>query len=232
MATHRTDGLLFVNPERMAREPAGLIAPSRQRLPADVRIHQILDAALQAFAAEGFAATRIDDIAQQAGLSKGGIYTHFKSKDDIFEALLTRELTPKPFTARPSAPDQPVTVALLIEQIINPMYEDLSDSQTILTLRLLLTDGAHVPHRVTQWRRAVLDPHLAEMETLVRRGVADGTLRDSAVVQAPWLLMAPGVYAAMWKLICDEDATPALLAEQRLAHIAMLRELLEQPART
>jgi AcrR family transcriptional regulator len=220
---------LSLNQDLSTGAPTGCAPPSRQRLPADVRIHQILDAALQAFASEGFAATRIDDIARQAGLSKGGIYTHFKSKDEIFEALLTRELTPKSLATRPPESCDPVTVDRLIEQIIDPMYEDLSDRQTIQTLRLLLTDGAHIPHRVAQWRHNVIDPHLAEMETLVRRGVADGTLRNSAAVQAPWLLIAPGVYAAMWKLVCEEDATPALLAEQRLAHIAMLRELLAQP---
>ncbi|AOJ73315.1 MULTISPECIES: TetR/AcrR family transcriptional regulator [Burkholderia] len=72
-------------------------APARSarcRLPADVRIHQILDAALAEFSASGFVGARIDDIAARAGMSKGGVYTHFGSKDEIFEALLERSLMP------------------------------------------------------------------------------------------------------------------------------------------
>lgn len=204
-------------------------AQARQRLPADARIPQILDAALQAFAADGFAATRIDDIARQAGLSKGGIYTHFKSKDEIFEALLARALTPRPVTGPAFHADEPVTVELLVERIIDRMYEDLTDRQTMLTLRLMFADGVRVPHRVVQWRRAVIEPYLAAVEALVRRGVAQGALREGVAARVPWLLLAPGVFAAMWQL-AFEDATPALLAERRRAHIAMLYELLGLPA--
>jgi AcrR family transcriptional regulator len=197
----------------------------RQRLPADIRVHQILDAALQTFAAKGFAATRIDDIARRSGLSKGGIYTHFKSKDDIFEALLAWALTPSS-VAQPACPDDdPVTVELLIERVVDNLYADLSDERKILTLRLLLADGARAPRQVAQWRQTVIEPHLAAIETLIRRGVKQGTLRESVVARAPWLLLAPGMFAAMWRLAFD-DATPALLYEQRGAHVAMLRELL------
>ncbi len=144
--------------------------PVRRRLPADTRVQQILGAALQAFAADGFAATRIDDIARRAGLSKGGIYTHFKSKDDIFETLLAR-ISEQSFT-----PDEPVTVERLIERIVDLMYLNLNESRTIAVLRLLLAEAARVPHLVLQWRRTVIEPHLADIEALVRRGVAEGTL--------------------------------------------------------
>ncbi len=199
--------------------------PPRQRLPAEIRIHQILDAALQVFAAKGFAAARIDDIARRAALSKGGIYSHFKSKDEIFDALLVRAFTPRPVMEPTSPADEPVDVDMLIERLVDRLYEDLSDTQTILTLRLLLADGIRVPHQVAQWRRAVLEPHLDAIQALVRQGVAQGTLRESVAGQAPWLLLAPGVFAAMWQLAFD-DATPALLVEQRRAHVSMLRELL------
>ncbi|KVD89620.1 TetR family transcriptional regulator [Burkholderia sp. ABCPW 14] len=85
-----------------AREAAPA-RPPRCRLPADVRINQILDAALAEFSASGFAGARIDDIAARAGMSKGGVYTHFGSKDEIFAALLERSLMPPlPATSKAS----------------------------------------------------------------------------------------------------------------------------------
>ncbi|WP_147483533.1 helix-turn-helix domain-containing protein, partial [Burkholderia pseudomallei] len=84
-----------------ARHEAPARSP-RCRLPADIRINQILDAALAEFSASGFAGARIDDIAARAGMSKGGVYTHFGSKDEIFEALLARTLMP-PLPAASSA---------------------------------------------------------------------------------------------------------------------------------
>lgn len=54
--------------------------------PADVRQAQILEAALAVCAERGYYATRIDDIAERAGLSKGAVYHHFPSKAEIFAA--------------------------------------------------------------------------------------------------------------------------------------------------
>ena len=53
----------------------------------DERRAQILGAARTCFIRAGYAHTRVDDIAKEAGLSKGGIYFHFKSKREIFDAL-------------------------------------------------------------------------------------------------------------------------------------------------
>ncbi|HEY8325155.1 MAG TPA: TetR/AcrR family transcriptional regulator [Ktedonobacterales bacterium] len=50
---------------------------------------QILDAALEVFARQGFHEARMDDIAQASGLSKGALYLYYKSKDALIGALLT-----------------------------------------------------------------------------------------------------------------------------------------------
>ena len=52
--------------------------------PADVRRLQLFTAAVEVCADKGYAATRVDDIAAGAGLSKGALYHHFKSKRELF----------------------------------------------------------------------------------------------------------------------------------------------------
>jgi AcrR family transcriptional regulator len=59
----------------------------------DERHEQILSAALKVFAAKGFAATKIGDIASRAEVSHGLVYHYFKSKEEIFHALLKRALS-------------------------------------------------------------------------------------------------------------------------------------------
>jgi AcrR family transcriptional regulator len=54
----------------------------------EVRRQAIVEAAINVFAQHGFDAATTDDIARAAGLSKGGLYWHFKSKDDILAAIL------------------------------------------------------------------------------------------------------------------------------------------------
>lgn len=57
----------------------------------EVRREQILEAARQAFVEAGYHPTRMDDIARRAGLSKGGVYFHFESKQVLFAALVEQE---------------------------------------------------------------------------------------------------------------------------------------------
>ena len=64
----------------------------RVRLAADVRSEKILDSALAEFSRHGYLATTIEDIARGAGLVKSGFYDHFRSKEVVFETLLTRHL--------------------------------------------------------------------------------------------------------------------------------------------
>jgi AcrR family transcriptional regulator len=60
------------------------------RLTPEARKQAILEAAVQVFAQHGLDAATTDDIARAAGLSKGGLYWHFRSKDDILAAILMR----------------------------------------------------------------------------------------------------------------------------------------------
>ena len=52
------------------------------------KVRRILDAAASVFARRGFSGARMDEVAGEAGVSKGGLYLHFKSKEELFDALV------------------------------------------------------------------------------------------------------------------------------------------------
>ncbi|GAA3487232.1 MULTISPECIES: TetR/AcrR family transcriptional regulator [Streptomyces] len=54
------------------------------------RREELLDAALRVFARKGFAASRIDDVAAEAGIAKGSVYLSFDSRDALLEAVFQR----------------------------------------------------------------------------------------------------------------------------------------------
>ncbi len=56
------------------------------------REQRILDAATDLFVHYGYDKTTVGDVARKAGISKGAIYLHFESKDNLFEGLLIREM--------------------------------------------------------------------------------------------------------------------------------------------
>ncbi|MEN9760986.1 MAG: Fatty acid metabolism regulator protein, partial [Pseudomonadota bacterium] len=55
---------------------------------------ELLDAALALFVERGFAATRLDDVAARAGVSKGTLYLYYASKDELFKAVVRENLVP------------------------------------------------------------------------------------------------------------------------------------------
>jgi len=68
--------------------PPSTGVPSARRLPRSQRREQIIAAATRAFARTGFAATNLDDIATEAGISRAILYRHFDSKTDLYQAVL------------------------------------------------------------------------------------------------------------------------------------------------
>lgn len=69
-------------------EPEARIAELRQRMPAAARRNQLLDVALERFAARGYFDTSMEEIADAAGVTKPVLYQHFQSKQQLFLELL------------------------------------------------------------------------------------------------------------------------------------------------
>jgi AcrR family transcriptional regulator len=70
---------------------SGAASPTRVRRPED-RASEIARAALELFVTRGFAATKLEDVAKEASVSKGLPYLYFKSKEDLFKAVISEAI--------------------------------------------------------------------------------------------------------------------------------------------
>ena len=66
--------------------------PKRERRK-EARPQELLDAALSLFVEKGFAATRVEEVAAKAGVSKGTLFIYFHSKEDLFKAVIQHNLS-------------------------------------------------------------------------------------------------------------------------------------------
>src|ERR1700743_3616960 len=87
------------------REMVPSVPTGRAERAAD-RGQAIIEAAFDTFIEQGFAATRLDDVAKRAGVAKGTIYLHFKDKEALFEELVRTAIVP--LISRLAPPEQPV----------------------------------------------------------------------------------------------------------------------------
>lgn len=103
---------------------------------------KILDAALVCFAENGYRGTNLRDLAAGLGLSKSALYKHYKSKDDIWNAVLDR--MEAYYIDRFGSPDKlppvPKSSAELCTMTMRMLDFTMHDKRVILTRRLLLTE--------------------------------------------------------------------------------------------
>lgn len=196
----------------------------RQRLPPAVRTAQILDAALALFSEHGFAATRMDDIARRCGLSKGGLYAHFASKDEVFEALVSSILV-APDLERPPHP-LPLSAGQLVDWLLEQLYAGIDRPGLRATLRLLVAEGERVPGLVAQWHAKVIQPYVEALGRLLAQSLpAEDGGAPPLLVREPWLALSPAVHGLLMQLILPPGMSPPP-QRTRDAHRELLLRLL------
>ena len=209
---------------------AAAAAPACRRLAPQLRIAQILDAALVEFSERGFAAATMDGIGRRCGLSKGGLYAHFPGKDVIFQALLNRSLVPPEWQEMPAPPIEAGTRAFA-QWVVDRLYAVLLERPAaVATLRLLVAESARVPHLVALWKRNVVQPHLVLLGDILRAHAQQEGWVPSVITQEPWLVVSPVVHALLSQVVLG-DADPRELAHYRQGHVALLCELLNPASR-
>lgn len=164
----------------------------------EARRQAILEAALDVFAAEGFAAAKLDDVAEKAGVAKGTIYLHFKDKQDLFEQMVREAVFPVIARLEELAklPDLPA------ELVLRAMFE-VFRTQVLATrrkdlLRLILTEGPRFPAIAAFYHREVVARGLALMGELLNRARANGELSAEGLARFPQLVVAPLILAVVW----------------------------------
>ena len=137
------------------------------------RKRAILAAATALFARKGFEQTTMDDLAAEAGLSKGGLYWHFKSKDDVIMALLAQY-----FDAELAGLDALAASGRSASESLRALYQLVSaDFAEIISDRSLsLAFYAAAVHRedVRQHLRLYYARYRDALTTIIQRGIDAG----------------------------------------------------------
>lgn len=145
---------------------------------AEARPDEVLDAALAVFVEKGFAAAKVDEIARQAGVSKGLVYLYFPSKEALLEGIVRRALAPIADDAvnRLAAfeGDPRDAIAMLLTVVCG----QLSDPAKMAIPKVVISEVVRFPAIAAMYRREVIDKVRPALEVMLKRGVSAGYLRD------------------------------------------------------
>lgn len=155
---------------------AGESGPKFRRR-AEARPDEVLDAALELFMEKGFAATRVEDIARRAGLSKGTVYLYFPSKEAVLEALVRRAVVPIADSALDALANYEGDPRPVISTVIRMVGKRFADPRIIAVPKVVFREVLGFPHLAEMYRTEVLDKVLPVIVGLIRRGIDQGYLR-------------------------------------------------------
>lgn len=165
------------------------------------RAPEILDAALACFSEKGFAATRMEDIARRAGISKGTIYLYFESKEAVFKALAQRVVGSRVAEIGGLIQAFEGPTPDLVRLVLTRVGEIVSTGDVVVLPRMVIAEAGNFPELAEHWRREVVDRGLALWESIVKRGQARGEFRAIDPGHAARLCIAPMIIVALWRSV-------------------------------
>jgi AcrR family transcriptional regulator len=180
----------------------------------------ILAAALEEFAARGFADTRLDDVARRARIAKGTIYLYFRDKETLFQDLVREMLSPLVGTIE-AAPLRDLPIRAVVEMIVDVFVNEIYGTRRKDVIRLIISEGPRFPKLAEVYYREVIARVLPVLRARLALAVERGELRHDALARFPQLLVAPALVAIIWNGLFGRFA-PLDVAELMRAHLDVL----------
>jgi AcrR family transcriptional regulator len=180
----------------------------------------ILSAALEEFAARGFAATRLDDVARRADVAKGTIYLYFRDKESLFQELVRTMLSPL-VGAIAGAPLRDLPIRAVVEMIFDVFVNEIYATRRKDVIRLILAEGPRFPKLAEFYYREVIGRVLPVIRARLMLAVERGELTNDALARFPQLLVAPALLAVLWSGLFGRFA-PLDARELMRAHLDLL----------
>ena len=165
----------------------------------DARPQELLDAALDLFVEKGFAATRAEEVALRAGVSKGTLYLYFPSKEELLKAVIRHTLSADVQQGRERLLQHTGSAVTALTELLPDWWEAVYDSPSSGVFKLLITEVRNFPDIAEFYSREVVEPGSELIARLLQRGVDRGEFRDIDVAATVHSVVLPMVMLCLHK---------------------------------
>ena len=192
-ATHVTDGKL----------------PRRRRK--DARPSELTAAALDLFVERGFAATRLDDVAARAGVSKGTLYLYCDSKEALFKAVIEEGIVPTLVAAEQRVALHSGSSVALLRDLLFRWWQEIGGTRLAGVPKLIISESRNFPEVAQYYHDKVIVRGRALLRAALQRGIASGEFRPLDVETAIDVIIAPLLMLVVWRhslCFCGKASDP------------------------
>jgi TetR/AcrR family transcriptional regulator of autoinduction and epiphytic fitness len=168
-------------------------SPQRRRLPPDERRSEIFQAALAVFSDLGYDRATLSDVVERVGVSKGCLYHHFESKEQLFIELLRDK-----FTSAVQADEEMVTATAgsrddVLHALVERIWQHLQEPGQIELTKLAITELPKLPDTARYLFDEVVTRKREMMRKVLERGAPGSEMGqaevETAAVVIPWMIM-------------------------------------------
>jgi AcrR family transcriptional regulator len=182
----------------------------RQRRKA-ARPHELLEAALTLFVEKGLAATRAEEVAKLAGVSKGTLYLYYPSKDELFKAVVRAYLTQVIVEGGEVMEQFEGNTSDLLHLLAETWWRRVGSSQAAGLLILMVAEASKFPELAQFYMDEVVAPSHDLLARAVQRGIDRGEFRDMDVTSVVHALIAPVQFLILHRQctsVCTANPVP------------------------
>ncbi|WP_460837911.1 TetR family transcriptional regulator [Noviherbaspirillum agri] len=165
----------------------------------DARPQELLAAALDLFVERGYAATRLDDVAARAGVSKGTLYLYFTNKEELFKAVVRENMVPLLGEAEGIVETFEGSSIELFREILLGWWERIGNTKLSGITKLMVAESSNFPEVTQFYHDEVIVRGTAMIRRMLERGIERGEFRNINVHDTVQSVCSPVIMLMVWK---------------------------------
>jgi len=135
---------------------------------------ELLAAALDLFVEKGFAATRVEEVAARAGVSKGTLFLYFPSKEELFKAVVRENMSSRFAEWNDEFDRFEGSTRDMLRHCLFSWWERLGTTKASGIPKLMMSEAQNFPELASFYQHEVMQPAHALIQRILKRGVARG----------------------------------------------------------
>jgi len=163
----------------------------------------LISAALAVFSRVGFAGAKMEDVAEEAGVSKGTVYLYFDSKDHLFEEMVRANAVPMLDHNSVGLSDQSISATERLKTLIKFFYRKVLNSERRQIMRLIMAEGPNFPHLAEFYYTNILSRGHAMIDSVIEQGIENGEFRKLNEHGLAQNVVAGAIVASIWKMVFE-----------------------------
>ena len=160
----------------------------------EARPGELLDAALDLFVEKGFAATRVEEVAARAGVSKGTLFLYFPSKDELFKAVVRESISGRLVEWNSDFEAFQGSSCDMLGYCMNSWWDRVGATKASGLTKLMMSEAANFPDIAAFYQQEVVQPGHSLIRRILQRGIDRGEFRPMDLDYAVYSVVAPMVF--------------------------------------